>query len=85
MLWIFKQAGSNNNRNKKYQFWRQDNRPLQLETKNFTLSKLAYIHNNPVKAGLVEKPEDYMLSSARDYNGTSGILKIDHLTAAYAL
>ncbi len=84
MLWIFKQAGSNNNRNKKYQFWQQDNRPLQLETKNFTLSKLAYIHNNPVKAGLVEKPEDYMLSSARDYNGISGLLKIEHLSAAYA-
>ncbi len=45
----FKQAGSNKNRNDKYQFWRQDNRPAQLNTVNFTLSKLEYIHNNPVR------------------------------------
>jgi len=30
-------------------------------------TKLKYIHNNPVKAGLVEKPEDYKYSSARNY------------------
>lgn len=29
--------------------------------------KLRYIHSNPVKAGLVEKPEDYKYSSARNY------------------
>lgn len=28
---------------------------------------LDYIHNNPVMAGIVEKPEDYIYSSARDY------------------
>jgi putative transposase len=26
-----------------------------------------YIHNNPVEAGIVDKPEDYLYSSARDY------------------
>lgn len=26
-----------------------------------------YIHNNPVEAGIVEKPEHYMYSSAKDY------------------
>jgi len=85
MLWIFKQAGSNNSRNYKYQFWQQDNRPIQLETKNFTKIKLNYVHNNPVKAGLVERPEDYLLSSARDYVGGKGLLNIEHLTAAWTL
>lgn len=85
LLWLFKQAGRNNNRNDKYQFWQQDNRPIQLETVSFTLNKLEYLHNNPVKAGLVEKPEDYLLSSARDYNGMKGLLPIEHLTAAYTL
>lgn len=28
-----------------------------------------YIHNNPVRAGLVEKPEDWEFSSYRDYCG----------------
>jgi REP-associated tyrosine transposase len=30
-------------------------------------SKLFYIHNNPMEAGLVRKPEDYKYSSARNY------------------
>ncbi len=30
-------------------------------------TKLKYIHNNPVKAGLVEKPIDYKYSSAINY------------------
>jgi len=38
-----------------------------LETITFTLDKLNYLHNIPVKAGLVEKAEDYLLSSAKDY------------------
>jgi len=85
MLWIFKQAGDNNNRNDSYQFWQQDNHPIQLDTPAFTLSKLSYIHNNPVKAGIVNNAEDYLLSSARDYNGMKGLLPVDHLSAAYTL
>jgi len=37
MLWIFKKAGETNSRNNDYQFWRQDNQPVQLETITFTL------------------------------------------------
>ena len=84
MLWIFKQAGANNSKNNQYQFWQQDNRPIQLDSIAFTLSKLEYIHNNLVRAGMVEKSVDYLLSSARDYNGTIGSLPIKHLTATYS-
>lgn len=38
--------------------------------------KLEYIHNNPVKAGFVENPEDYIYSSARDYAGIKGLIDI---------
>jgi putative transposase len=31
-----------------------------------------YIHNNPVKRGLVKRPEDWTWSSARDWLGLSG-------------
>ncbi len=85
LLWLFKQAGTANSRNENYQFWQQDNQPMQLQTAEFTLIKLNYLHNNPVKAGIVEKHEDYLLSSARDYNGGKGLLPIEHLTAAYTL
>lgn len=33
------------------------------------MEKLDYIHKNPVRAGLVEKPEDYPWSSAGWYAG----------------
>jgi hypothetical protein len=38
-----------------------------LFSSGFTVQKLNYIHNNPVEAGIVEKAEDYLYSSARDY------------------
>ncbi len=33
----------------------------------FIFQKINYIHNNPVEAGIVDKSEDYLYSSARDY------------------
>jgi hypothetical protein len=30
-------------------------------------TKIKYIHNNPVEAGIVIKPEDFKYSSARNY------------------
>jgi hypothetical protein len=36
--------------------------------------KIHYIHNNPVEAGLVNYPEEYLYSSARDYAGMAGLL-----------
>ena len=38
--------------------------------------KLAYIHDNPVKDGIVEQAEDYIYSSARDYSGRKGLLEV---------
>jgi hypothetical protein len=38
--------------------------------------KLDYIHENPVKEGVVENPEDYLYSSARDYAGKKGLLDV---------
>ncbi len=67
MLEIFRKAGECNSRNSNYQFWRQDNQPKELFSSGFTVQKLNYIHNNPVEAWIVLKPEDYLYSSGRDY------------------
>jgi REP-associated tyrosine transposase len=78
MLEIFKRAGNENSRNNDYQFWRQDNPPKECYSPAFTVQKLNYIHNNPVEAGIVDKPEEYLYSSARDYHhqNNCGLLKI---------
>ena len=77
MLQIFKEQGAKNSRNSVYQFWRQDNHPEELFSIGFTWQKMNYMHNNPVESGLVEKAEDYLYSSARDYVGKGkGLLEI---------
>ena len=43
----------------------------------FLEEKMAYIHNNPVKAELVANPEEYLYSSARDYAGEKGLVNIE--------
>jgi REP element-mobilizing transposase RayT len=81
MIEIFRQAGRTNSRNEDYQFWRQDNQPKECYSPAFTIQKLNYIHNNPVEAGIVNKPEEYLYSSAGDYyhKKNCGLLKIDFI------
>jgi hypothetical protein len=38
--------------------------------------KLDYIHNNPVEEMIVEKPENYLFSSARNYADMDGLLEV---------
>ncbi len=39
--------------------------------------KLDYIHRNPVRSGIVSRPEDYLYSSAADYAGLKGLIEVD--------
>lgn len=79
MLWLFELAGKRNSNNKNYQFWQQDNRPIELSTNNMMDQRLEYLHQNPVKEGLVLLPEHYIYSSAKDYCGEKGLIEIDFL------
>lgn len=79
MLAIFKVKGKENSRNTTFQFWRQDNQPIELTDNNMIDQRLDYIHNNPVQAGIVEKAEDYLYSSAKDYCEERGLIKIELL------
>jgi len=64
---VFKYHAKYNKRNKEYQFWIQNNHPKHCFSADFTLRKIRYIHNNPVVAGIVDTPSDYLYSSARNY------------------
>lgn len=81
MINIFKTAGNENSRNTDYQFWQQDNQPKIILTPSFAAQKLNYIHNNPVDAGIVEKAENYIYSSAQDYylGKQYGLIQIEFL------
>ena len=75
MLEVFNKEGQKNSRNSKFQFWRHslsrtrcgNNQPQELYSAAFIFQKINYIHNNPVEAGIVEKPEHFLYSSAKDY------------------
>ena len=66
-MWIFKKAGERNKRNEKYQFWQQENHPVECFNTEILASKLKYLHENPVKAGLVLFEGDWVYSSGGDY------------------
>lgn len=74
MLRIFKEEGEKNSNNKFFKIWQPHNRPITLMYPRFTLQKMNYIHNNPVTAGIVDKAEDYVFSSARNYAGDSNYI-----------
>jgi REP element-mobilizing transposase RayT len=83
MLQIFREAGQANSRHTNYPFWHQDNQPKECYSQKFTVQKINYIHNNPVVTGIVEKPEEYLYSSARDYHcgKNCGLLPIAFIQA----
>ena len=74
LLEQFLNAGKKSSNVSKYQFWRHDNRPIEVWSNKVIFEKINYIHNNPVEEGLVFRPEDYVYSSAVDYAGEKGLL-----------
>ena len=80
MIWMFKRAGKRNSNNKDFQFWQQDNHPIELTTPEMLKQRLEYLHQNPLRAGIVYEPQDYVYSSGIDYCTTmKGRIAIEHL------
>ncbi len=76
MLNRFWYAGKNKPKIKYFKVWQDGNDAQQIESNAYLDEKLNYLHNNPVKAELVARPEDYLYSSARDYAGEKGLVEI---------
>lgn len=55
-------------RNYKHSVWEHHPNVFEIYGEDTLIQKVNYIHQNPVRAGLVEKPEDYLFSSARIWN-----------------
>ena len=76
MLNLFEFSAKQHKRNSKYQVWTHENHAEIIYSNKFVEQKINYIHENPVRAGIVEKAEDYLYSSARDYAGLHGVLDV---------
>jgi len=80
--WILNQFrfnASKHKRNSNYQVWTHENHAILLYSNNFIAEKIEYIHSNPVRAKIVQNPEDYLYSSARNYASLSAVLDIEVL------
>ena len=61
--------------------WQEGYHPIAIKSQTFFVEKLAYIHDNPVRKGFVEKPEDWKYSSARSYLlEDDGLIILDWIT-----
>ncbi len=61
----------------KHQVWQEGVHPQLIESQKVALQKINYIHNNPVKRGLVAEPEYWLFSSASNYINGHGVIEID--------
>ncbi|HEX5152746.1 MAG TPA: hypothetical protein VFW07_14945 [Parafilimonas sp.] len=79
MVHKFAYYGKYNPNNEVMQIWENNNHSEECFTKAFADSKLNYIHENPVRAGIVKNAEDYIYSSASSYAGKGGILDVEFI------
>jgi putative transposase len=47
-----------------------------IVSNEFFFEKLKYIHNNPVEDMIIQNPEDYLFSSARNYADLDYLLEV---------
>jgi putative transposase len=78
-LQIFKQLTSRELKSEdQKQFWQRRYYDFNVSTNEKQIEKLQYIHRNPVKRGLAERPEDYRWSSFNHYAiGETGPVEIE--------
>jgi len=70
LLYLFSYFARDKKDKQTYQIWQHDNHPIELYSEHVISQKLDYIHWNAVRAGFVEKPEDWRYSSAAFYAAT---------------
>jgi REP element-mobilizing transposase RayT len=76
LLEMFAKACEHLSRDQKFKVWQDGYHAEILESEKFTYQKLNYIHNNPVVDRIVEYPEDYLFSSARNYADKESFLEV---------
>jgi len=69
LQWMFNRAGEVNPNNTHTQFWQQHSHAVELSSNEMIQQRVDYTHQNPVRAGICFRPEDYVYSSAAQYAG----------------
>lgn len=78
--WILEKMGFDGEKIKgksKKKLWQDDYQALLLDSDKLIDDKIDYIHNDPVEAMIVEKPDHYIFSSANDFIGFKGFVDVE--------
>ena len=59
-----------------HQIWTHENHAELIYSQEFIEQKMNYIHENPVRSGIVTKAEDYLYSSARNYAEKESVIDV---------
>jgi putative transposase len=78
MLRRFEEYGKSLRLLEKYHLWQNCSSPLHIENDQprLLMDRIAHVHENPVREGIVDQPEAYLFSSARDYAGIRGLVAV---------
>ncbi len=77
MEMILKYHAKYNKRVSELQLWTHENHAVELDANELFDARMHYIHENPVRSGCVERPEDYLYSSARNYAQMDALIDVD--------
>lgn len=78
MMQHFEDYSKSLRRIEKFHLWQNCSSPLRLDCSQprCLLERIAHIHENPVRERIVDQPEAYLFSSARDYAGIHGLVNV---------
>ncbi|MEL6538796.1 MAG: transposase [Bacteroidota bacterium] len=79
MTWLFRDNGAKAHSNEVFQFWQYGFHPIELSSDSLFYQRLDYMHDNPIRTGLVWQREHYAYSSAINFAGGKGHLEIEYL------
>jgi putative transposase len=68
MLYLFKYYANIRAQHAVYMFWQKTNHPVEVSSPAMVEQKIHYIHMNPVTAGMVHEPQEYVFSSANPFS-----------------
>jgi putative transposase len=78
MFQRFEEYGKSLRRLEKYNIWQNCSSPLRMsnDQPRLLMDRIIHVHENPVREGIVDQPEAYLFSSARDYAGDRGLVAV---------
>jgi putative transposase len=75
-LFQLKKAKTPSHTDSIHQLWQEGFHPIQICGDKMMIRIIDYIHNNPVKRGFVDRPEDWRYSSIRNYLGMDSLIPV---------